>query len=109
MQQCICNSVIKRANLGANTNGDNELVALVANKKIRVISLFMTVLTAGTVRFESGTSDGFLTGAIHLAVGTPLVLPYNPVGWFETVSGQSLNMILPGTLAASGMLTYQEV
>jgi hypothetical protein len=100
---------VKRASISANTSGDNTLVAAVTDKRIRVVALFMTVGTAGTARFESGTSDGFLTGAITLAVGTPLVLPWNPNGWFETTAGALLNMILSGTLGAAGNLHYQEL
>lgn len=102
-------ALVKRASISANTSGDNTLVAAVPNKKIRVVALFMTVGTAGTARFESGTSDAFLSGAFSLAVGTPLVLPWNPNGWFETTSGALLNMILSGTLGAGGVLHYQEL
>jgi hypothetical protein len=100
-------SAVLRASISANTSGDNTLVAAVTGKRIRVVGLFMTVGTAGTARFESGTADGFLSGAMALAVGTPLVLPQNLDGWFETAEGALLNMILSGTLGAGGVILYQ--
>lgn len=102
-------AILKRAKFTGNVAGDNTVLAAVPGKRLRVISLSMTVTTAGTVKFESGTADGFITEAMHLEAGIPWTLPPNYDGWFQTVAGELLNMILSGTLAASGVLTYQEV
>ena len=40
---------------------------------------------------------------------TSITLPYNPLGWFETVAGELLNMELGGAQAVAGCLTYVEV
>lgn len=91
------------------TSGDNELVAAVANKKIRVISLML--MAAGTVngRFESSTAGNFLSGEINLVANVGFALGANEFGWFETVSGESLNLQLSAAISVDGFLTYIEV
>lgn len=68
---------------------DEELVALVASKKIRVVALAVQCgATATTVLFESST-----TTRIHrvpAGANGGQILPYNPLGWFETAVGASL-------------------
>ena len=64
------------------------LVAAVAGRKIRVLSLGVTVLTtAGVFSLKSGATVIF---AHHLVAGTPLVAGYTPVGLCETAAGEAL-------------------
>jgi hypothetical protein len=70
---------------------DESLIALVASKKLRILALVVQCgATATDVTFESST-----TTRIHKvpagAIGGQ-VLPFNPVGWFETASGESLTV-----------------
>lgn len=99
----------KFASIDVATSGDNTLVAAVTSKKIRVLSL--TLVAAGTVnvRFESGAGGTALSGQMNLVANTGFVLPYNPVGWFETASGTLLNLELSAAVSVDGMLTYIEV
>ena len=85
-----------------------DILALVAAKKIRVVSLFLVVTSAVTVKFQSGASSD-LTGAMPFGANGGISLPYNPVGWFQTVSGEKLNMVLGSSVQVSGGLTYIEV
>ena len=75
----------------AASDTDEELVALVASKKIRVLSLVVHCGgTATTATFESST-----TTRIHkvpAGANGGQVLPFNPVGWFETAAGASLTV-----------------
>lgn len=91
------------------TSGDNTLVAAVADKKIRVLSLFL--VAAGTVnaRFESGAGGTALTGQMTLAINNAIILPHNPHGWMETAAGALLNLELSGAVSVDGALTYVEV
>jgi hypothetical protein len=91
------------------TSGDNELVALVASKKIRVLSLMMMAAGTVTARFESGASGTALSGQMNLVANTGFTLPFNPVGWFETASGASLNLELSAAVSCDGMLVYVAV
>lgn len=99
----------KFAIIDAATSGDNTLVAAVASKKIRVIGGFL--VAAGTVntRFESGASGTALTGQSNLVANTGFVLPFNPVGWFETASNTLLNLELSAAISVDGCLVYVEV
>jgi hypothetical protein len=99
---------IKRAVIATSAE-NNTIVAAVTSKKIRVLSLFITAVAAMTVRFESATGGTALTGAMTMAAGTPLVLPYNPLGWFETVAGELLNLETATSNDCDGALQYIEV
>lgn len=91
------------------TSGDNTIVSAVASKKIRVLSLFLVAAGAVNVRFESGAGGTALTGQMNLAANGGFVLPFNPVGWFETASNTLLNLELSGAVSVDGSLTYVEV
>lgn len=68
---------------------DEELVALVSAKKIRVLALAVQCgATATDVTFESSTTTR--KHKVPAGINGGQILPFNPVGWFETASGESL-------------------
>ncbi len=99
----------KFAVIDAASSGDNTIVAAVTGAKIRVLAAFLVSAGSVTARFESGTGGTAMTGQMTLATNSGFVLPYNPVGWCETASGQLLNLELSGAVSADGCLTYVEV
>lgn len=99
----------KYAVISGATSGDNTVVAAVSGKKIRVLALKFVAAGTVNVRFESAAGGTALTGVESYVVNTGAVLNYNPVGWFETVSGELLNMELSAAVQVSGHLTYIEV
>lgn len=99
----------KFAAIDAATSGDNTLVAAVTDKKIRVLSLVLVSAGTVTARFESGAGGTALTGQMTLAVNTGFVLPFNPLGWFETTAGALLNLELSGAVSVDGSLSYIEI
>lgn len=75
----------------AASDTDEELVALVASKKIRVLALVAQCgATATDMTFESSTTTRI--HKIPAGVNGGQVLPFNPTGWFETASGASLTV-----------------
>lgn len=93
--------------IDAAGNGDNTLVAAVAGKKIRVLQCFLIMTgTAVTIRFESAAGGTALTGQMQPTQGGGFVLPFSPVGWFETLEGQLLNLELSGAQSVDGVLKY---
>lgn len=97
--------VLRAAISGAAAN--NELVAAVAGKSIRVISAhFVASGGANTVRLESSSGGDALTGAMDLAADGQLDMPYNPAGHIETVAAENLNMELSAATLVAGWLTY---
>lgn len=102
--------VVKFAAIDGALNGDNTLVAAVTGKKIRVLGCFAIMTgTAVTIRFESGAGGTALTGQMTPTQGGGFVLPFSPVGWFETAAGSLLNLELGGAQSVDGSLVYIEV
>ena len=102
--------LVKRAAIDAASSGNNTLVAAVTGKKIRVLAAFLTMTgTAVTIRFEDGADGTALTGQMGPAAGQTIVLPFNPVGWFETSAATLLNLELGGSQSVDGSLVYIEV
>lgn len=99
----------KFAVLDAASSGDNTLIAAVSGKKIRVLSVFLVAAGTVNVRFESGASGTALTGQMNLVANTGFVLPFNPVGWFETAATTLLNLELSAAQSVDGSIVYVEV
>lgn len=96
--------------VNVSANGDNTLITAVPSRKIRILSALLVMEgTSSTLRFESGAGGDALTGRIGPLLGTPLVWPFNPIGWFETSSGSLLNLELGATTDVDGSLVYVEV
>jgi hypothetical protein len=98
----------KFAKIDAASSGDNTLVAAVASRKIRVLSLFLQSAGTVNIRFEDGAGGTALTGQMNNVVNTGFVLPFNPVGWFETSATTLLNLELSAAVSVDGCLTYVE-
>jgi hypothetical protein len=92
----------------AAADTDEELIALVSAKKLRVLSLFVNAGgTATDITFESSTTTAKFK--VSCGINGGCVLPFNPVGWFETAAGESLTATTGAgaTVQVSG--TYIEV
>jgi hypothetical protein len=99
----------KFAAIDVATTGDNTLVAAVVGKKIRVLSVFIFAAGTVTARFEDGASGTALSGQMQLTAQTGFVLPFSPVGWFETTAATLLNLELSADISVDGLLVYVEV
>jgi len=100
----------KFAAIAASSSGNNTILAAVTSKKIRVLSLELMAAGAVNAKFQSGAGGTDLTGLKYLdAAGAGIVLPFNPIGWFETASGALLNLNLSGAVAVGGSFTYLEI
>jgi hypothetical protein len=99
----------KFATITASSSGATTIVALVASKKIRVLSMALTANAAVNAKWQSHTTPTDKTGLFYLGAQGGFVLPYNPKGWFETVAGEALDINLSGAVAVGGMLSYVEV
>lgn len=98
---------IKRTSVSA---GDSAtVIAAVSGKKIRVLQAVIATAAVVTLIVKSGTTA--LTGAMTLdgANSSPLVLPFSPLGWWETVAGEALVFTLSSAVQTSGSITYIEI
>jgi len=104
---------IKRAAISAAAQGDNQLVALVADKKIRVLGVFLVAKEAVDVTFYTGAqaTGTPLSGTISLTDYEGFVLPpptTPAMHWMETAAGELLNLYLSAAKQVSGCLLYYE-
>jgi hypothetical protein len=99
-----------------NLAATGTVVAAVTGKRIRVLSLLMTidVLTGDeTYTFKSGAAGTPITGDLGEASGAAAVLVveygFSPLGHFQTASGSLLELSLIVAGEAQGSLVYAEV
>lgn len=85
------------------------LVALVAAKKIRILSMYLVSTGANTINFQSHTTTANSDGLMGFAANGGMVLPFNPIGWFDTTAGEALDMVTSGAGQVSGQLVYVAV
>lgn len=109
----------KFAVVGASSSGNNELVAAVTGKRIRVLAV--AIVGAGTAvgayfRTSSGGAAIFGSSSSPIPIDKSgaagpagLVLPFNPIGWMQTASGEALGLNLSAAQAVTGGLVYVEV
>ncbi len=102
-------ATVKFAEIDATVNGDNEIVAAVGGKKIRVVDVTWIATGNVTVRWESSTAGNFISGPMTLSTSSGASPSYSPVGIMETVAGESLNLTLDANPNVGGMITYIEV
>lgn len=102
---------VKYASFTSSGTGDTTVVAAVAGKRIRVLGVFWGNLTAAsTIEWRDGAGGTILMPEIRPNTGTWALLPYSPVGWFETSVNTAL--IAEGNTAANqsnGVVIYVEV
>lgn len=96
--------------IDAAGSGDNTLLAAQgASNKIRVHQLYLVAAGTVNVRFESGAAGTALSGQMNLVANTGFVLPYSPIGWFETAANTLLNLELSAAVSVDGGFAYTVV
>jgi len=95
--------------INASASGITTQIASVSGKKIRVIALVLTSNGTVNVKFQSSTTPTDKTGLFYEVANTGFSMPLNPYGWFETISGEALNINLSAAIAVGGILQYIEV
>jgi hypothetical protein len=100
----------KFAKIAVSSSGANEIVTAVTSKKIRVLAWEVAVNAAVNFKWQSDGSPTDLTGLYYTASqGQGVARAFNPVGYFETVAGEALDLNLSGAVAVGGSLVYVEV
>lgn len=102
---------VKHVRVNASAAGDNEVIAAVAGKRIRVLAF---VLTAGTAAGRISLQDTATTPVIHaqfdMAVNGGVSYPGGiQAPAFETAVGTGLEINNPGTTTTVGFVTFSEV
>jgi hypothetical protein len=98
----------KFAVIAEGSSGNNEVVAAVSGKKIRVLA--WDVSPSDEVNFKWRTASTDITGLYYCAnAGNGVARAFNPVGYFETASDEALNLNLSGAIPVGGSVVYVEV
>lgn len=86
-----------------------DLVAAVSGARIRVLAAIISMASTGTIKFQSGGSTDICSALKTTAESLVIVLPYNPMGWFQTVAGEKLNAVLSSAITTTVSLVYIKV
>jgi hypothetical protein len=99
------------ANIAASQT-DSSIVTAVAGKKIRVLASFCqagAVATNVTFNSKPAGAGVAISPIFQDGINGGAVLPFNPMGWFETLVGEGLT-VTTGVGSATGILVlYAEV
>lgn len=93
--------------IAASSSGNNEIVAAVAGKSVRVHGYVLVANGDVDAKFRSADAAD-LTGAMPMgAKGGGVAAPWaGEAGWFQTAAGEALNLNLSGAVAVRGHLVY---
>jgi len=94
------------ASVNSASQANVEVVAAVTAKKIRVLAMHMSAVSATDLLFESGGAADLLSTINLTATDLNMTLPYNPFGWFETAAGAALTRDSSAAVASTVFLTY---
>ena len=98
------NVTVKRATFTGNSATD--IVAAVTGKRIRVLSVTVSLSGAGTITFFSNSTA---VGALVLKAADPtVVMGCNPDGWFQTAAGEKF-AATPSANTMTGFIHYIEI
>jgi hypothetical protein len=84
-----------------------DVIALVATKSLRVMSVTLSADAACNIQFQTGATDN-VSGKIYLPVNGTIHLS-NQLGLFETDIGEKLNAVITGTANVGISVSYREV
>jgi len=103
----------KFAAISAASSGNNTLIAANATKKLRILAINFISAAANNIYITNGAGGTALwagsTNKANFGANGGIVLPYNPVGWFETSANTALVANLSAASAIGGSITYVEV
>lgn len=102
----IPNIPVKTASVDASSLGSNEVVPAVSGKSINVLAVAVVSKLANDVKFLSAATQ--IGPTLPLGANGGFVLPHNPYGWFNTASGEALNLNLSVATATGVLVTYIE-
>ena len=102
--------------IDAASNGDNTVVAGVANARIEVVGFNLMAGGSVNAKFTDGPGGAELTGPYPFAANGGMSVPMaTPVagslakGWFGTSPGNALVLNLSGAVQVSGVLVYRVI
>lgn len=97
--------------ISCGSSGTNNLIAAVTSKKLRILAYNFIANGSVNVKFQSdaGGTPVNKTGLKYCIANMGIVAPFNPLGWFETGAGKTLDIDLSANVAIGGEALYVEV
>jgi hypothetical protein len=105
VQNDLYNAGLKSAQITGS--GSADVIAAVASTKLRVLSMMISSYSGCTIKLQSGASSDLMP-PIFFRDNTTVTLS-NPLGLFESASGQKINAVVSGNTTYSVFLSYREV
>jgi hypothetical protein len=99
----------KFATFSTSSSGATTVVALVSSKRIRVLRWRCSANGTTNVKWQSHVTPTDISGLSYLTQFKDSGGAYCPVGHFQTVSGEALDINNSAAIAISGEVTYVEV
>lgn len=93
----------------ASAGGATTIVNAAATKQIRVLDYVLIANGTVNVKFQSHVAPTDLTGLLPLVANTGASSGFSPVGLFQTIAGEALDINLSGAVAVGGHLVYVAV
>lgn len=82
----------------------STIVAAVASKKIRILAAYLVAGAANNINWQSHTTTSNADGVQDFAANGGIVLPFNPLGWFETTAGEALDLVTSTSAQVGGLI-----
>lgn len=98
----------KFAIIDLSSSGDNDIVAAVTSKKLRVHQYVIVASSAVNVKWKDDTPTN-LTGQMNLTASGGVSSAYSREGLFETAAGKKLQINLSAAAGLKGHVMYTEV
>ena len=80
------------------------VVALTSGKKTRVLAMYLVCGAACNINWQSHTTTTNTDGVQDFAANGGIVLPFNPIGWFDTTSGEALDLVTSTNAQVGGYI-----
>jgi len=90
-------------------SASGTIVAAVGGKKIRVLAYVLSFSGSVNAKFQSHVTPTDLTGLIYGAAGIVAQSGFSPVGHFETIVGEALDLNLSAGTAVGGHVIYDTI
>jgi len=97
---------VQFAPITASAAGATTLVPAVAGKKIRIVGFYMSGNGTVNANFQSHNTVNKVTGLLYLNANAQVDPGYFPVGIFETMPGEALDINLSTGVAVGGNLAF---
>ncbi len=98
---------VKRAFITASAIGNTQVVAAIADRKIRVLGYTLSAVAANNVKFQRGATD--VTMLHYMPATATVVAPLDNHGYADTAVNEALNINLSAATAVGCLVRYIEV